>query len=853
MKKILPHQLLLLLFLATAGLSKLSAQLPTVQSAIPLYTDRQDKTNGIARDSQDNIYSAYEYISTHPNGTFFDFYISNQITLPMAPLIGTLETNSYRTDLILVKQNASGSLQWAKRSEGKYRERIHNITVDSNDHLLLAGEISGPDGKYFGNTFSLGDGMVVHGYLSKLDGAGNVIWEKVFQADGTNYPMGTSNAPAGAAVKAVTTDTQGNIYAQIYLHANSVNINGTTFSNQNPPGSINANQQDVIVIKFDANGNTLWAKQITSTMGVNPSRMIVTQQNELLITGNVFGDQYYDGQQYPTLTFGETYITKINTANGQVIWNSKPEGLYYPFGIDVDATGNIYIAGGLSGGTYTFGSDVVQNTSYYMLSSKVLMLKLNSSGTPVWGKTAGRSNTHSNMINEYTKDVKVKSDGHILFMGGLRHQNMDFGNGLVLNNSYYTSLYYPGDIFFAEYTAQGNPIRVKKLGDDVHDSADWFALKSDGSIAFNGTYNYHTNLDNIIVTGGDAAHTNCYMAFMSSWNNPTPPDTVPPTAPTNLNVTGVTINSVSLSWNPATDNVGVTSYDVFMNGVYYGYVTGTTITVTGLTPDTTYTFHVRAKDLYQNVSPNSNTVSATTLAGVPFGTDLYISEYVEGTGNNKAIEITNPTNDYVDLSDYSIRQQINGTGNWVNDLPLVGYLGTDEAFLVMHDQENMNCFTNANMYVYAPMDFDGNDPIGLFKNGVLIDIVGNFNSSLVFGENVSLWRNVFNPSTTFTPSQWDTFPIDYCNDLTYANPARFMNTSEVSSAKNIRIYPNPVSDILHFDQEVSNAKIFALDGKLIMNHSKGKQIRVNHLPAATYLIVGQTKDGKTFSQKFIKK
>jgi chitinase len=89
-------------------------------------------------------------------------------------------------------------------------------------------------------------------------------------------------------------------------------------------------------------------------------------------------------------------------------------------------------------------------------------------------------------------------------------------------------------------------------------------------------------------------------------------DTTPPTAPGNLRVTGTTSASVSLAWNAATDNVGVTGYDVYRNGTRITTVTGTSHTDTGLSPSTTYTYTVRAKDAAGNVSQPSNQVSATT-------------------------------------------------------------------------------------------------------------------------------------------------------------------------------------------------------------------------------------------------
>jgi len=97
-----------------------------------------------------------------------------------------------------------------------------------------------------------------------------------------------------------------------------------------------------------------------------------------------------------------------------------------------------------------------------------------------------------------------------------------------------------------------------------------------------------------------------------------PPDTQAPSAPTNLSAPSKSNVTVNLSWSASTDNVGVYGYEVYRNGSLIGTTTGanaTTFTVTGLTPSTTYSFTVKAKDAAGNVSAASNALSVTTDAG----------------------------------------------------------------------------------------------------------------------------------------------------------------------------------------------------------------------------------------------
>jgi bacillolysin len=90
-----------------------------------------------------------------------------------------------------------------------------------------------------------------------------------------------------------------------------------------------------------------------------------------------------------------------------------------------------------------------------------------------------------------------------------------------------------------------------------------------------------------------------------------------PTAPV-LSSPSKTNTSISLSWTAASDNVGVTGYDVFVNDVKNNTsnITATSYTITGLTASTTYSIYVKAKDAAGN-NTNSNTLSVTTNAPPP--------------------------------------------------------------------------------------------------------------------------------------------------------------------------------------------------------------------------------------------
>ncbi|MGW5054240.1 fibronectin type III domain-containing protein [Actinokineospora sp. NPDC004072] len=91
-------------------------------------------------------------------------------------------------------------------------------------------------------------------------------------------------------------------------------------------------------------------------------------------------------------------------------------------------------------------------------------------------------------------------------------------------------------------------------------------------------------------------------------------DTEAPSAPGAPTAGATTQSSIALSWGAATDNVGVTGYDILSGGAVVKSATGTEAVVDGLEPDTEYTFTVVAKDAAGNTSAASAPVTARTQA-----------------------------------------------------------------------------------------------------------------------------------------------------------------------------------------------------------------------------------------------
>jgi endonuclease I len=348
------------------------------------------------------------------------------------------------------------------------------------------------------------------------------------------------------------------------------------------------------------------------------------------------------------------------------------------------------------------------------------------------------------------------------------------------------------------------------------------------------------------------------------WGGTTPtPDTQAPTTPSSLAATTKTATSVSLSWTASTDNIGVTGYDVYMNSALKTTVSTLTATISGLTASTAYSFYIKAKDAAGNTSASSNTVSATTNSSGGTATELLFSEYIEGSSNNKALEIANNTGASVNLSVYSVKKQTNGAGAWSTGLALSGTLNSGSKFTLVNSSIASSCYSIslANISTAATeLTFNGNDAVGLFKNGVLIDVIGTFNGGTAnFAADVTLRRKstVTSPSTTFNlAAQWDSFTTDTCTNLGSKMNTKEIKEEIVTEPDGISLYPNPSNGDFTIYYNNANKpfaiEIFSMLGNTIYSKENNLQstVAISILPKGIYL-VKITDDSKTIYKKII--
>lgn len=323
-----------------------------------------------------------------------------------------------------------------------------------------------------------------------------------------------------------------------------------------------------------------------------------------------------------------------------------------------------------------------------------------------------------------------------------------------------------------------------------------------------------------------------------------------PSAPTNLVTSNPTATSVDLNWNAATDNIAVTSYDIYVNSIYNSSTSTTSATVTALSPETNYCFTVIAKDAANNSSTASNEDCATTLSGSTNTVDLFFSEYMEGSSTNKALEIANFTGATVNLSEYSIKLSSNGSSTWTEtyNFPSNTSIPNEEVYVVANGGTSVctNVLDNLNNAITG---FNGNDALGLFKNDNPIDILGTLGDATDYAENTTLVRNatITSGSTVYNANEWTGYPQNTCTNL--GSHTQTLGATNVEP-KHIKIYPNPVKGAYLFidAQQPTTVECYNLTGQRILKTTVSPQnnaIEISQLNSGVYLLQLINKQGTT--------
>ncbi|MGQ0827406.1 MAG: SBBP repeat-containing protein [Bacteroidota bacterium] len=295
----------------------------------------------------------------------------------------------------------------------------------------------------------------------------NYIWAQ--SAGGTKHDMGMS----------VSSDTNGNVLVTGYFSSPTVTFGAITLTNVDNSGY----SDDIFIVKYDAQGNVLWAKSIGGTYSERGRGIALDNNGNSYITGFF---------QSSTITFGGTTLTNINASSsdifivkydalGNVLWGRSAGGTNGESGasITVDSNGNSYITGGFSSPSITFGSITLTNA--YAPYGDFFLVKYDALGNVLWAQRAGSNN------QEFGKSITVDTNGNLYVIGNYNSYPFTLGS---------TTLQVPkgicspvcSDLFIAKYDTSGNVLWAKSAGGTWDDNGNSIAVDNYGNSFITGNF-----------------------------------------------------------------------------------------------------------------------------------------------------------------------------------------------------------------------------------------------------------------------------------------------------------------------------------------------------------------------------
>lgn len=291
---------------------------------------------------------------------------------------------------------------------------------------------------------------------------GYLIAFLIFYYTGTLSQSNSNNAYGYG----IATDKSGNLF--ITGHFEGMVIFGRFILNDMGNG-------DIFLAKFNPQGTCLWAVSAGSKNADISKSIGLDAMGNIYISGYIGGAAFFDDNMIISNVSSSMFVAKYNPS-GDVMWVQTTKGessSSYANALKVDAKGNCYVAGTISG-TVSFNSKISFSIQGNSFNDDIFIAKYSSAGKCIWVVKAG------GVKNDVANSIGLDKSENIIITG-------DFSGNAVFDDKQISS---SGgtDVFIAKYNNSGNIIWVNSIGNADNNSGNLVSV---------------TNKDDLFLTGVD--------------------------------------------------------------------------------------------------------------------------------------------------------------------------------------------------------------------------------------------------------------------------------------------------------------------------------------------------------------
>lgn len=455
---------------------------------------------------------------------------------------------------------AQSNLIWAKQMGSIGSDAGASIAIDNSGNVYTTG--------FFTNTADFDPGAGVYDltsngnediFISKLSPAGNLLWA---------VQIGSTDGDRGYSI---ATDAAGNVYATgAFIGTADFDPGAGVFNMTSAAG-----YGDMFVVKLNASGNLVFAKQFGGTGSISGYSIALDATGNIHTTGSFVQTIDFDPgpgtNNMTSMGIYDIFVCKIDGA-GNFMWAKQMGGttgfeVNISNSITIDAGGNVYTTG-----AYEDVTDFDPGAGVYTLDSTGFFIcKLNSSGDLVWAKNIVSVNVTGTSI---TTDIS----GNVITTGSFAYTaDFDLGPG-----TYDLTTSGMRDIFVLKTDPAGNLIWVKQMGSGTMGCYGYGVttdaagnIYTTGSFTditdFNpgaGVYNLTASgMDDIFISKLDASG-NFICADRIGGNASDYGYSIALDPSLNIYTTGAFSANVDFDPGPGTNNINSTGLeDIFVSGV----------------------------------------------------------------------------------------------------------------------------------------------------------------------------------------------------------------------------------------------------------------------------------------------